>query len=103
MSKIIDTQVEKARKIVEGLRNNQEALAAKGLSIDKLDELVKDADRVMEASAKTEAMRAECSAQVKRTNALLDELKRDYATFRNLIRNNYPQEEWIRFGLMDKR
>ena len=103
MSKTTDLQVEKARKLLEGLHANQAKIAAKGISLNNLDELGADADKVIAASEKCEALRAECSAQVKVTNNLLDELKAKYNEYRNIVRNNFPQEQWIEFGLQDKR
>lgn len=103
MSKTTDLQVEKARKIAEGLLRNQARLASKGISLGNLNDLTSEADKVMEASKKCDALRAECSAQVKQTNQLLDTLKQSYAKYRGIIRNNFPQEQWIQFGLQDKR
>lgn len=103
MSKTIDTQVEKVRKLVEGMLRNRDKLSAKGLSVDNIDQLTRDIEKLNASSEKYEAMKAECSAQSKLTHELLDKLKEDYAPFRNLIRNNFPQEQWIEFGLQDKR
>jgi len=103
MSKTVDLQVEKVSGLIEGIRKNQGRLSAKGICVAKLDELDREIAAVAEANRRCEELRAECSAQIKLTNGLLENLKREYAIYRNQIRNNFPQEQWIEFGLQDKR
>lgn len=103
MSKTIEQQVEKAQKLAEGIISGKEKLKAKGINVDRVSELTKQADAVMSAGNKVDAMRLEVSEQVKKTNELLGQLKREYGVYRNMIRNNFPQEQWITFGLKDRR
>lgn len=103
MSKTIDLQVEKARRLAEGIINGRERLNAKGIDVDRISELTDQADAVVAAGNKVDAMRLEVSKQVRQTNDLLEQLKQNYGAYRNLIRNNFPQEQWITFGLQDKR
>ena len=48
-------------------------------------------------------MRADILPVVKRTHELMNDVKADYSNNKQVIRNNYPKETWIKYGLSDKR
>ena len=37
------------------------------------------------------------------TNSILAQCKEMYVSTKNIIRNNYPQDQWIQYGVIDKR
>ena len=88
MSKTIELQVEKSRVLIEGLRKNLARLGDKGIRQEELD--------VMSAEL------AEL-AKVKEVNTKLIVVKDKFAEKKKIIKNNYPQEAWSRYGVMDKR
>ena len=53
--------------------------------------------------AEVEKMRETVSQKLQAANAKLDEVKNGYSDLRQIIKLNYPQEQWAKFGLMDKR
>ena len=50
-----------------------------------------------------DAIREALTAKVKEVNMKLIVVKDKFAEKKKIIKNNYPQEEWARYGVMDKR
>lgn len=50
-----------------------------------------------------DAMRLEVSKKLIAANAALDDVKERAMKYRKLIKNYYSPEQWIRFGIQDKR
>lgn len=48
-------------------------------------------------------MHLETSRKLDEANAQLNSLKERANVYRKLVKANYPQDQWERFGLMDKR
>ena len=86
MSKTIELQIEKSRVLVEGLNKNIESLRAKGISEDSLQSMTNDLNLLKEANDECDKAREELSLKVKR-----------------IIKTSYPQEQWINYGVQDKR
>lgn len=103
MSKTIDIQVEKSKRLIEGLKAHLSDVQDKGVSTEKLESMEADLKRLAESAKIAEDLRAKLSAQVKNTNGILAECKRSYVDTKAVVRNNYPQEEWIKYGVIDKR
>lgn len=103
MSKTIDLQIEKSRVLIDGLRNNIDALRDKGFSNDELDAMSADLDALKQANEECDSIREQLSAKVKNVNGILAGVKEKFAEKKKIIKGHYPQEEWIRYGVQDKR
>ncbi len=103
MSKTIDTQVEKSTRLIEALRKHIAEFQDRGVSMAELDGMAERLRLLRESSAAADEMRAKLSAQVKNTNDILANCKKEYVATKQIVRNNYPQEEWINYGVIDKR
>lgn len=103
MSKTIDLQIEKSRILIDGLRKNIEALKDKGFNNEELDAMSADLDALKQANQECDAIREQLSAKVKNVNGILTGVKEKFAEKKKIIKGNYPQEEWIRYGVQDKR
>lgn len=103
MSKTIDLQIGKSTRLIEGLKAHIDEFADKGVSLSALDAMSDNLTRLRESSKAAEDLRARLSEQVKSTNAILAQVKEAYAKTKAVVRNNYPQEEWARYGVTDKR
>ena len=103
MSKTIELQIEKSRVLIEGLRNHVAELSDKGISVDQLDQMTARLADLKAANEECDALRAELSNKVKNMNKVLLEVKDSFATKKKVIKGYYPQEEWSRYGVMDKR
>lgn len=103
MSKTIDLQIEKSRVLIDGLRNNIEALRDKGFCNEELDSMSADLDALKKANEECDAIREQLSAKVKHVNGILTGVKEKFAEKKKIIKGYYPQEEWLRYGVQDKR
>lgn len=103
MSKTIDLQIEKSNALINGLRENLSELADKGLDNSHLDNMSSDLDRLAKASQECDTLRAELSEKVRAVNEILADVKEAFVEKKKIIKNNYPQELWAHYGVMDKR
>lgn len=103
MSKTIDLQIEKSERLIEGLRAHMEEFKDKGVSESDLDAMADNLKRLSDSSKAAEAIREKWSNQVVTTHNILVQVKEAYAKTKAVVRNNYPQEEWIKYGVSDKR
>lgn len=103
MSKTIDLQIEKSRVLIEGLSKNLETLRSKGIVSDELQAMSADLDKLKAANDECDQIREELSRKVKAMNGILAGVKDAFAEKKRIIKTNYPQEEWIIYGVQDKR
>ena len=103
MSKTIDLQIEKSRVLIDGLRKNMDELKSKGFSNDELNRMAADLDALQAANDECDKVREELSTRVKTVNGILENVKTMFAEKKKIINQNYVQEQWIRYGVQDKR
>jgi hypothetical protein len=103
MSKTIDLQVEKSRVLIDGLRKNLNALRDKGINSDELDRMLSDLESLRVANEECDKSRLALSAKVRTMNAILVNVKEKFAEKKKIIKGYYPQEEWSKYGVQDKR
>lgn len=78
-------------------------VADKGINSEGLDALERNIGQLVEVSRECDTIRAELSGKVKRMNSLLKDVKETFIETKRKIKNNYPQEQWLRYGVQDKR
>ena len=103
MSKTIDLQIEKSRVLIDGLRKNIDALRDKGFDGGELDTMTADLEALRQANRECDAIREQLSEKVKAVNDILAGVKEQFAEKKRIIKGYYPQEEWIKYGVQDKR
>ena len=103
MSKTIELQVEKSRVLIEGLSNNVAELGDKGIRQEELDAMTAELAELAKVNEECDAIREALTAKVKEVNTKLLVVKDKFAEKKKIIKNNYPQEAWSRYGVMDKR
>lgn len=103
MSKTIDLQVQKSTTLLKGIRSNLSELKNKGVDVEGIDQMENDLQRLREANDECDRLREELSVKVKAMNAILSDVKDAFAAKKKSIKGYYMQEEWQRFGVMDKR
>lgn len=102
MSKTVEMQIEKSRGLIQGLRKHL-SQGGKGATIQELDTMERALNVLAVATEECDRLRAELGPKVKHMNELLAGVKADYANHKLIIKNNYPQERWMAYGLPDKR
>lgn len=103
MSKTIETQIEKSYVLVNGFRKNIDALRDKGINEETLSDMEGNLKSLEELNRQCDEMRARLKDKVREVNGVLDNAKQTYFELKKIIKNNYLQEEWSRYGVMDKR
>lgn len=103
MAKTIDLQVEKSRVLIEGLNNNLAEIADKGIVKAELDVMQAELDALAKANEECDALRESLSAKVREVNSKLAVVKDKFAEKKKIIKGNYPQDEWSKYGVLDKR
>jgi len=76
-----------------------------GLSVkkDTITEMENDSKKALELIKEVEELRAKTSEKLQEANEYLAKAKEKYNDLRQTIRNSVTQEQWIRYGLQDKR
>ena len=103
MSKTFEQNVEKTTAMTAGIRKNLKEVTSLGIIEKDLISLEAEAQKAIEMIREVENLRAVVSQKLKSANDQLEGIKERSKFFRMIIKNNYPQEEWIRFGITDKR
>lgn len=95
-------QIEKSRGLIAGLRKHLRE-TGKGTTAHELDSMEQAIEALEAACEECDRLRAELAPKVKRMNELLGNVKADYVNHKVIIKNNYPPERWMAYGLPDKR
>lgn len=103
MSVTILNEIDKAKSLVEGLRKNMaeaKMLGADEHALSSLEEACADLKR---KDDELDALRRQATLKVRENNELLAALKERSMAWRRAVKQRYPQQEWARFGVGDKR
>lgn len=103
MAKTITDQIEKTELFIEGLRKNYELVADKGITTQTIDEMEILSKKLAEQDQKVETLRAELSKEVNEAREQLIDLRDKYRKTKQVVKLNFSQEKWQKFGLPDKR
>jgi len=103
MSKTIDLQVGKSETLIAGLRQHLSELSDKGIHAATLDGMEKDLDSLRAANEECDRLRAELSQKVRAMNGVLQQVKDSFAANKRIVKVSYPQEDWVKYGVTDKR
>ena len=102
MSKTVEMQIEKSRGLIKGLRKHLNE-TGRGATSQELDAMEQTINALISACEECNRLRAELVPKVKRMSELFGNVKADYVNHKLIIKNNYPQERWMDYGVPDKR
>lgn len=102
MSQTIQIQIEKSRDLAKGLRKhlNEKGSGVTNEEILKLEQAI---DKLKAANDEVDRLREELAPKVKHANEVMAVVKSIYAEKKKMLKNAYPQERWIDYGVPDKR
>lgn len=103
MSKTIEQQIEKSRMLINGFRKNISELSNRGITEDKLNAMEDCICKLSEINSECDVLREELSVKIKNMNGALNTVKDYFFDYKKIIKQNYPRERWIDFGVVDKR
>lgn len=103
MSKIVEQQIEKSLQLIDGMKKNLQTLEKYGVKAEELESMRRLLAELGEANKECEALHVKLSERIKSMNNLLKEAKDAYIAQKQIVKFNYPQEQWINFGVSDKK
>ncbi len=89
--------------LIDSLRANPDAMAHIGVGEDELKALDNELEALRKADDELEVLREQVSAGVRNANRLLADVRERYIATKKLVKENYPQDDWMRYGVPDKR
>ena len=103
MSKTVETQIEKSRNLISGLRKHLKETGDKQLSEHELAATEDSLNQLEKISNEIECLREQLNPMVKEMNSMLASVKEVYGEQKKIIKGRYPMERWIEYGVPDKR
>ena len=96
-------EIDKADVLVAGLRKHHKEMEAIGITTDALNRLEKAAKVLRQKDAEVDELRRQANIKAHENMDLIADLKAQMLTMRKAVKARYPQYEWIRYGVQDKR
>ena len=103
MSKVFETNALKGKSLASGMKKRLSDLSKYGVKEEDLTAMEQDADKAIEMIREVDRMRAETTKKLEEANAQLNSIRDRANVYRKLIKANYQPEQWLGFGLQDKR
>ena len=102
-SKTFENNAQKALDMASGIKKHLSEVAHLGIKTEGLDKLEAEANKAIEMIKEVDALRQEASEKLQKANEQLADVKELAMGYRQTIKNNFPMEQWERFGISDKR
>lgn len=102
MNKIYSEPLSKAESLINGVRKQADTLAKKGIAVD-VDALIAACRALEHAGAEQVAAEAKLKEVRDAAHSALEELKTVFNDSKAPIKQNFPPEVWLSFGLLDKK
>lgn len=96
-------EIDKADVLVAGLRKHLKEAQELGITIDALNRLEEVAKAMRQKDAEVDELRRQTTLKVRENMNLIADMKAQMLTMRKAVKARYPQNEWIEFGVQDKR
>lgn len=102
MNKIYEEPIKKAESLVEGVKKGADALERKGIVID-VEALCAACRELYDAGVQQDAAEARLKEARERAHNCLAQLKEIFNASKAPIKEAFPPESWLSFGLTDKK
>ena len=96
-------EIDKADVLVAGLRKNLEDVKKLGITTNAINRLEEASKALRQKDAEVDALRRRATLKAHENLELIADLKAQMLAMRNAVKARYPQNEWIKFGVQDKR
>jgi len=96
-------EIDKADVLVAGLRKHLKEAQELGITIDALNRLEEAAKALRQKDAEVEELRRQTTLKVRENTNLIADMKNQMLSMRKAVKARYPQNEWIKYGVQDKR
>lgn len=103
MSKTIDEQISKCRRLIAGVAGKTDKLRQLGVDEAEIVELESNLSRLADMSRDCDEARQQLHTKVEAMHTVSAKVKDTFLSIKGAIKKTYPQEEWNNWGIDDKR
>lgn len=103
MPKTYDENVRKARALAQGVENNMDAVKNLGITALQIKSMIDLANDTAAKSAEVDELRKIVAEKSAIAQLSLEQLNTQIKSIKKVIKDNFSQPEWIKFGIEDKR
>ena len=103
MSKTVETQIEKSRSLLAGLRRHLKESGDSQISEHEILNTENALKQLEQVCCEIDRLREQLNPKVKEMNNMLTAAKETYAEQKKIIKGKYPIERWAEYGVPDKR
>lgn len=103
MTKTIEIQLEKSRKLIQGMKRHISEMGESGVTNEVVAKFENDLAILEQQSAEVDKLREELNVKVRRMNETFATIKETHSETKKVIKGYHPQERWIDYGVPDKR
>lgn len=103
MSVTIITEIDKANVLIAGLRKHLDEVKQLGISTDAINKMEEAGKSLKQKDEEMDALRRQSTLKARENRELLADLKSQMLEIRKTIKGNFPQTDWIKYGVQDKR
>lgn len=103
MTKTIETQLEKSRTLITGMKRHISEMGECGVTNEAVAKFENDLVILEQQSSEVDKIREELSAKVRRMNETFTTVKQTYSDTKKVLKGYHPQERWMDYGVPDKR
>lgn len=96
-------EIEKADVLVAGLRKHLKEAQEIGITTDAINRLEEAAKDLRQKDAEVDKLRRQATLKAHENLELIADLKAQMLSMRTAVKARYPQYEWIKYGVQDKR
>ncbi len=96
-------EIEKAEVLVSGLRKHHKDVQEIGITTDAINRLEEAAKDLRQKDAEVDKLRRQATLKAHENMELIADLKAQMLSMRTAVKARYPQYEWIKYGVQDKR
>ena len=96
-------EIEKADVLVAGLRKHLKEAQEIGITTDAINRLEEAAKDLRQKDAEVDKLRRQATLKAHENLELIADLKAQMLSMRTAVKLRYPQYEWIKYGVQDKR
>jgi len=103
MSKTFNKLIESLNLMIEAIPKHLMKLAEVGIKAEKSDEMKQLKDELEKLNSEQEILKAKLKLKTKELDEKLIQANEVYSKTRKLVKLSVKQEDWLAFGIKDKR
>ena len=96
-------EIDKADVLVAGLKKHLKEVHELGITTDAINRLEEAAKALRQKDAEVDELRRQATRKAHENLELIADMKAQMLAMRKAVKARYPQEQWIHYGVQDKR